>query len=372
MERQPARGELGGEPRPRVGGGLDLERAEQAQGAHEGAHAEPRGDGVELAPEHGAQARGVLEQALVLVDLQGLERRGARERVRVVREAAREDLLVEVLRDALVHDDGADRRVAGGQALGGGDDVGHDVPVLEAERLAGAAEAGEDLVGDEQRALGVARAADERPVLGRGHEHAVGAGDGLEDDGGHRARALERHGGADVGGALAAAGLDALAERAAIAVAVLDVDDAGEAGLDERAAPVAGERDRAHRRAVVAAVAADELLAPGDLARDLERVLVGLGAAEREEDLGEAGAGHGEEALGEARSWRVHGVRRREAELVGLALDGLDDAAVAVADVDLVAERAEVEPAAAVGGGEPGALAAGELDGLARAAGRSR
>jgi hypothetical protein len=59
----------------------------------------------------------------------------------------------------------------------------------------------------------------------------------------------------------------------------------------------------------------------------------------------------------------------RQAQLVGLALDRLDDPAAAVAGVDLVGQRAEVEPAPAIGGGEPGALAAGQLDRLDRALG---
>ena len=47
---------------------------------------------------------------------------------------------------------------------------------------------GEDLVEDEQDAVAVADLADRREIAGRRHEDAVGAGHGLEDDGGDRLR----------------------------------------------------------------------------------------------------------------------------------------------------------------------------------------
>ena len=54
-----------------------------------------------------------------------------------------------------------------------------------AEPLAGAAPAGHDFVGDEEHAVAVADFAQAREILGRGNEDAVGADDGLDDDGGH-------------------------------------------------------------------------------------------------------------------------------------------------------------------------------------------
>ena len=108
---------------------LDLERAEQAERAHERRRARRRAATASSSRRStGPSARGVLVQLLVLVDLQRLERGGARGRVRVVREAAREHVLVEVLRDALVHDHRADRRVARGEALRDGDQVGRRRP----------------------------------------------------------------------------------------------------------------------------------------------------------------------------------------------------------------------------------------------------
>jgi len=56
-------------------------------------------------------------------------------------------------------------------------------------------------------------------------------------------------------------------KRWAIAVAILHVDDARDPGLERRAPPVAGQRQRAHRRAVIAAVPRQVLEPPGDEAR---------------------------------------------------------------------------------------------------------
>ena len=62
-------------------------------------------------------------------------------------------------------------------------------------------------------------------------------------------------------------------------------DDADEARLVGPAARVAGQRHRPERRAVVGAVAGEDLVATGVVAGELDRVLDRLGAAEREEDL---------------------------------------------------------------------------------------
>ena len=70
-------------------------------------------------------------------------------------------------------------------------EVGCDVERLIREPLTGAAEADHDLVADHQDAVLVAQCAHAGQVAGRRHEHAVGAGDGLEHDRGDRVRALE-------------------------------------------------------------------------------------------------------------------------------------------------------------------------------------
>ena len=60
-------------------------------------------------------------------------------------------------------------------------------------------------------------------------------------------------------------------------------DDAGDGWFGRPAPRGAGERRSPRRRAVIAAVAGHDLLAPGDPARQLHGVLVGVGAAGREQ-----------------------------------------------------------------------------------------
>ena len=61
-------------------------------------------------------------------------------------------------------------------------DVGDDALELAGERRAGAAQAGLDLVGDEQHVGRGAQLADPREVAGRRHDHAGLALDRLEQD----------------------------------------------------------------------------------------------------------------------------------------------------------------------------------------------
>ena len=80
--------------------------------------------------------------------------------------------------------DGGQREPAG-DALGRGDQVGDDALVLAGEPGAGAAEAGLDLVGDEQDAVLAAELDERRQVARAGDDEAALALDGLDHDGGH-------------------------------------------------------------------------------------------------------------------------------------------------------------------------------------------
>ena len=79
-----------------------------------------------------------------------------------VRQPAGVGAVVERRRDLGADDDPAERHVAGVHALGERDQVGRHAPVVDGEPLAGAAEAGHDLVGDEHDAVAVAELADAR------------------------------------------------------------------------------------------------------------------------------------------------------------------------------------------------------------------
>src|SRR5438477_293865 len=80
----------------------------------------------------------------------------------------------------------AQRHVAGVHALGEADEVRGDTPVVDGEPLAAPAEPGHHLVADHDDAVAVAQRPHPRQVAVRGHEDAVRADDGLEDDGGDR------------------------------------------------------------------------------------------------------------------------------------------------------------------------------------------
>ena len=97
----------------------------------------------------------------------------------------------ERVEDAVGGDHRAHRRVGGGEALGGRDEVGLVAVALGAEPLAEPAPGADDLVGDQQHAVLVADLADALEVaLGR-DEAAAGVLDGLEDHARDRLGALE-------------------------------------------------------------------------------------------------------------------------------------------------------------------------------------
>ena len=97
--------------------------------------------------------------------------------------------------------------------------------------------------------------------------------------------------------------LDRLGVLAAPAMGVGHAHDARDAGLGRPAARVAGGHDDLAGRAVIRAVAGHDLLATGELAGQLDGVLVRLGAAVgEEEDVDVAGRD-----LGELRPSRARG-----------------------------------------------------------------
>ena len=96
-------------------------------------------------------------------------------------------LVEDLVEDALARQQRADRHMAAGQRLRDQHHVGLDVPVLDREETAGAAHAGLDLVGDEQRAVFLAERGRARQEFVGGHVDAL-ALDRLDDEGGDLAR----------------------------------------------------------------------------------------------------------------------------------------------------------------------------------------
>ena len=136
----------------------------------------------------------------------------------------------------------------------------------------------------------------------------------------------------------------------------------GIAGLVRPAARVAGQGDSAVRRAVVRAIPRDDLVAPRVETRELDRVLVRLGARVREERHGEVAGRHLGEHAPEPRARLVRHRRPDRAELVRLLLDRRDDLRVLVPDVEIHELRGEVEVALAVVVPEVAPFRAGNRD----------
>ena len=120
--------------------------------------------------------RAVPGQILVPHHLEG-RGRGRADRVATIGPAVRAGR--PLVHQRAIRDDGRHRH-AGGESLGGGHDVRHDVEVLVGPHLAGAPHAGLDLVQDQHDAVLVAQRAHHlEPALGR-DEVATLADDGLD------------------------------------------------------------------------------------------------------------------------------------------------------------------------------------------------
>ena len=125
-----------------------------------------------------ADVRGALDQAFAAHDRQVGQAGGAGGRVTRVGEAvAQEEVGVGLERGTRRGPDehAAERLVAGGDRLGEGHQVGPHAVVLRGEPRAEAAEAGDDLVEDQVRAVLVAQPAELLQVLIGRREDAAGA-----------------------------------------------------------------------------------------------------------------------------------------------------------------------------------------------------
>ena len=284
--------------------------------------------------------------------------------MRLVGVAVREVVVLEVVGDLGCGGAEAERNIGRGDALGGDEDVGLHVPVIDGEPLAGAAPAGHHFVGDQQHAVAIADFAQAREVLGRRNEDAVGADDRLDDDGGHIALVADHV--LDVVGAGDVAGGIGVLDGAVVAVGLRRKDDAGAfaARLHGPAARIAGGRDGARGRAVIGAVARDDLGLAGVHAGDFEGRFVGLGAAGGEEEFVQSLGQHFEQLRAEAGAGRGGVAGRDIGKLARLLGDGLDDARILVAEVDAHQLRAEIEIALARAVSEPAAFGIGNVQRL--------
>ena len=249
------------------------------------------------------------------------------------------------------HDHGAERHVAGADSLRAGDQVGREGVPLAAEPASEAAEAGDDLVADEEHIALPADPLDRRPVaLGR-RDRPAGADHRLADEGGDAAVEL----------------VDDTRELCGIVVG--DLGDVA----DQRAVAVAHGRDPGERgavgvRAVIGEAARDDhrpLRLPDErpvATDDLGSCIDRLAAAGAKKD---GGVGDGRE-LGDAPRQLQRGLVGMVTEdVVGserakLVTDRVGDLHAAVTDVREPEPRGRVEILVSVRVPDATALAAGE------------
>src|SRR5919197_2135571 len=143
---------------------------------------------AEPLPEIRPYIGGVLDDTLLAEGLDRGHRGRARERMARIRKPAREELVANPLTQLRADDHRSEGDVARVDALGDGDDVGDDVPVLTGEPATGPPEAGHDLVENEQDAVPVADLADRLQVAVRRRDDPVRPGDRLEEHGGNGVR----------------------------------------------------------------------------------------------------------------------------------------------------------------------------------------
>ena len=93
--------------------------------------------------------------------------------------------------DGLAENGRAHGNIAAGNALGHGHHIRDNAPMLAGEHLAGAAEAGNHLVGNQQAAVLIAHFPQPGPVVGRRDDGSGGTGHRLGDDGRHCFRPLK-------------------------------------------------------------------------------------------------------------------------------------------------------------------------------------
>lgn len=244
------------------------------------------------------------------------------------------------INDAGAGDKGAERRVSAGDALGSHDDVGSNAPVLHSEVLAGATEAGHDLIGDEQYLVLAASFGDARQIaFRRSGSTESGAAHRLEDEAGN------------VGGVLFE---DALELKRILCGAVFALVGAAITvgrrdalvlthhwQIDLAAAQISGDAYSAQGGAMIGVAAAEDLIARAFtdldliLAGQLERGLDRFRSAASEVDASatEILSGEGEDLARECFSLigdELAGVNELEAR--GLRRHGLADLGDAVAD----------------------------------------
>ena len=266
--------------------------------------------------------------------------------------------------DLLRHQHAAEGQIAGGDALGEGHEVGFHPPMTEGEPFAGAPEAGDDLVGDQQNAVAVADLPQTGEVSGGRDDDAAGTHDGFADDGGDGIGTVFEncvlHGvrRADAGVAVA---------RPAVRVWRQHLVKMRHHGAEHLL--VAGQAGGAHGRhghAVVPIAARDDFHlvrlthALPVVAGEFKGGFIGLRAAGGEIGSRHVAVGQAHDAFGQADGGLVGepGIGGRIRQFFHLAGGGVGQFLAPVADIDVPQARQPVDVFAPVVGGQHRTLAA--------------
>ena len=258
------------------------------------------------------------------------------------------------------HQHRAHRRGGVGEALGERHNIGQDAETLGGKAVAEAAEAGDDLVENQQDAMRIADLAETLEIALRRQNDAGGAGHRLDDDGGDGRGVVQRHQALEIIGEMATPFGLTFGEGVVLeAVGMRQMIDAGK-GRAEIFAVVgdAADGDAAEANAVIALFAAVQARArriAGDIVigeRDLERGIRGFGAGIGEEHMVElAGRQRGEARRELKRRRMAHLETGAVLETPDLGAHGFGDFLTGMATIYAPQTRGRVENLAAVGGG---------------------
>src|SRR6185295_2372961 len=229
-------------------------------------------------------------------------------------------------------EDRGDRQAAA-ERLAAAEEIGPDALALDREHPAGASEAGEDLVGDQQGTGAPAELGEPGEPARRRQEDSFAADDRLDED----ARDVVAFEARDDRGQIAAEGKPS----------DVRMEVRGE-GVAKRGTRRGGEG--AERQTVIAGIERDDARPAGRGEGGLERDLDSFGAGDREEDLGVVDRRESREALGER---EASGMGRDVAEGVNqevrLRRDSSQDLRMAMADRRHAETGGQIDEPVAVG-----------------------
>src|SRR6202050_4921388 len=314
----------------RLAAANEFDDAEQSDRAH---RAHRRMLGLQLRSQflqHHAHFFRVIDQPIFFLHTSRSQRRGAFYGITVISKSSVEHFVLKVLRDAMPHAHSPQRQVTGGQSPRHAQEIGYNLPVIPSEPRAGSSETRHHFIGNHHDSILVAKLAHTFKISVGRNKNPIRSSNRLQNEGSdrvrtfklsrlfnHRQRRFSRFPSA----------LDAV-------IRIQHMNHARNARLRGPSPRIAGKAHRSSGRAVIRALARHDLVASSKEAGNLDGILVRLGAAiGKEEGVDVARRNFGELRPQPRTNFRSH-ERIRIRKRRGLLADGLNDALVAVSDVD--------------------------------------